>query len=415
MRSWLARSFVAFAVPEFRYIAAAGFMFTATWTIDALVQGWVVLGLTDSVFWVGVAAGIRGVAQLLFSLVGGTFADRRDRRRTLITVYLVAACIPLTLATLAWSGNLALWNALPLIALGGITGMVSPTSAALTYDVVGRERLLNASAFSFLASSIMRVVAAPVGGLVLDRLGIWQAYLLIATLFVITSATLVPLRVRRATSDAPAETAWAALLQGLRYARQTRAVRELFLLSVVTEAFGFAYQAMLPVIAREVLGVSATGLGELSAASSAGQFVAMTALSFAGNVRRKGLLLIASTMVFGGAVCGLALSTSFLLSLAIAVVVGASGSLYDTSMWTSVQLSASAEMRGRALGVYMATFGVSQIGGFIVGAAATLLTLPVALALAGGIVALNAVRLVPSIASFTPAHGELAALDAVGD
>ena len=90
------------------------------------------------------------------------------------------------------------------------------------------------------------------------------------------------------------------------------------------------------------------------------------------------------------------------MSLAIVLAVGAAASLYDTSMWTVVQMTASEEMRGRVLGVYMATYGLSLIGGFVVGAAASLTTVPLALGLAGVIVALNAARLVPAIARFTP-------------
>src|SRR5882672_6613084 len=109
MRAALRRVFAAFEAPGYPLLAASGLAFSATWTIDALVQGWVVLQLTDSPFWVGAAAGIRGTSQLLFSLAGGTAVDRRDRRRTLIATYAVLAAFALCLAAISAAGLLALW------------------------------------------------------------------------------------------------------------------------------------------------------------------------------------------------------------------------------------------------------------------------------------------------------------------
>ena len=402
MRAPIRRIFAAFEAPGYRYIAASTFAFVASWTMDALVQGWVVLQLTNSPFWVGAAAGLRGASQLAFSLAGGTAADRRDRRRTLMATHAFLASISVVLGVLALSGTLALWNVLVLVVLGGAVGLVGPTSSAMSYDVVGPARLMNASAFSFMNGAIARVFAGLVGGIALDRLGIAPTYFIVASLFLITGATLIPLRVARRARDAVSESSLVALRSGLRYAARTRAVRDLLILSAITETFGFAYQAVLPVVARDVLHQTATGLGALTAAGAAGQFIAMITLSLAGDVRRKGLLLIASTFAFGAAVAGLALSSVFLLSLAMVLAVGAAASLYDTSMWTVMQMTASEEMRGRVLGLYMATYGLSQIGGFVVGAVASVTTVPLALGLAGVFVAVNAARLVPAIARFTP-------------
>jgi len=395
--------FAAFEAPGYRFVAGSALSFTASWTTDQLVQGWVVLELTNSPFWVGAAAGMRGVSQLLFSLAGGAVADRLDRRRVLIGTYLLLATIALSLGALAASGRLALWNMLPLVVLGGANGLVGPNSSAMTYDVVGPARLMNASAFSFMSGAVVRTLAALAGGLALDRLGVAPAYVLVAALFLFTAAILVPLRVpAKPRGDAPHEGTLVALRGGLRYAARTRAVRDLLILSAITEMFGFAYLAVLPVVARDVLHQTATGLGLLAAASAAGQFVAMIGLSLAGDVRRKGLILIGSTLAFGIAIIGLGLSSVFVLSLAIVFCVGAAASLYDTSMWTVVQMTASEEMRGRVLGLYMATYGLSQIGGFVIGAMASITSVPLALGLAGIFVALNAARLLRAVARFTP-------------
>jgi MFS family permease len=342
------------------------------------------------------------VSQLLFSLAGGAIADRFDRRRALFVTYAVLAAVEVVLAALSASGALALWNLLPLVVLVGGVGLVGPSLSAMTYDVVGASRLMNANAVSFLNSAIVRTLTGVAAGLALDRLGIAPSYAVVAVLFLLAGAALIPLRVARSARELR-EPTLRALRAGLRYAASTVAVRSLLVLSAVTEVFGFAYLFVLPVLARDVLGVGATGLGALTSASAAGQFVAMLGLALAGDVRRKGMLLIASAMAFGLSIAALALSPIFAASLAVIFLVGASGSLYDTSMWTVVQMTTSAEMRGRVLGLYIATFGLSQIGGFVVATVATVATLPVALGIAAAIVTVNALRLLPATASYTPA------------
>lgn len=397
------RMFVAFEAPGYRHLAASTFGFIAAWQMDIIVQGWVALELTNSPFWVGAVVGLRGASQLVFSLTGGAIADRFDRRRVLFVTYAFLAVVELLLAALSAIGMLALWNLLPLVVLVGSVGLVGPSSSAMTYDVVGASRLMNANAVSFLNAAVVRTLTGVAAGLALDRLGIAPSYAIVAGLFLVAGAALVPLRVPRAAARAVREPTLAALRAGLRYAASTRSVRSLLVLSAVTEVFGFAYLFVLPVLTRDVLGVGATGLGALTSASAAGQFVAMVGLALAGDVRRKGVLLVASAIAFGVTVATLALSSLFLATLAIVFVVGACASLYDTSMWTVVQLTASAEMRGRVLGLYIATFGLSQIGGFIVASLATLASLPVALGIAGAIVTLNALRLLPAMGRLTPA------------
>jgi MFS family permease len=402
VRGPLRRIFAAFEAPGYRYIAASTFLFTGSWTMEAIVQGWVVLELTDSPFWVGAAAGIRGTSSLLFAVAGGTLADRFDRRRVLLATYAFIAAVAATLGLFALTGSLALWNVLPLVILGGAIGLIGPCSSAMTYDVIGPSRLLNASAFSFQSGAVARIFAGLLGGLALDRLGVAPSYFIVAALFLGSGAPLLPLRVPRRATEARREATLEALRAGLAYARRTRVVRELLTLSAITEVFGFAYLFVLPVLARDVLGVSATGLGALTSANAAGQFIAMTALALAGDVRRKGALVIGSMLAFGLAVVTLSLSSVFIISLAIMFAVGAAASLYDTSMWTVTQITASEEMRGRVMGLYMATFGLSQIGGFIVGAAASVVTLPIALGVAGTIVTLNALRSLSSTTRLTP-------------
>lgn len=368
---------------------------SGAFTLEMLAQGWLVLQLTNSPFWVGLAAGLRGATQALFSVLGGPIVDRADRRRMLLTAQLAAALGAMALATLLLTHAARLGHVLCYLVLSGVVTAVSkPSASGLMYDVVGPQRLLNASAFQFMAASLVRIIGALAGGVVIDRLGVAHNYLLIsaaygggvAALFLLRSPATVP----RATG--PFVRAVAA---GLGYALRVREIRALLLLSLVVEAFGFGFQAMMPVMARDVLRVGAIGLGSLAAMVGVGQLCATLAVASRGNPRNKGTLLVAAAIGFGVFIALFALSPWYSVSLAVVMIVGALGSSYDTSMSTVLMTVSSDEARGRVLGLYYSTMGVSALGWLGVGAAATALGMPAALALSGAIVAAGTLGMLP--------------------
>ena len=386
--------FAAFEVHDFRWLAVANFAQWGAWIMETLIQGWLVLQLTNSPVWVGAAAGVRGLTMLLFSLVGGSIADRVDRRKLLIVANLLGAAVAVGIATLVLASWIELWHVLVSLAIGGIvSGTVAPTFGALTFDVVGVGRILGANSFYLLSGAGVRIVMALIGGLVLDRLGVGPSFLISAAAYGLAAVGIAPLRAPRV--EAHSELPLAALRSGLRYAAGTPAIRRLLTVSLITETFGFAYVFMLPVLARDVLNVGAIGLGYLTAAIAVGALTAMLILTWRGDVRQKGRLLAGSAILFGCAVSALALSPWFALSLVLAAVVGGGSSLYDTAITSVVQVTVSAEMRGRVLGLVAATFGSAQLGAFAAGALASVIPLPFALALFGAVVAANGVWLIP--------------------
>ncbi|HET8568019.1 MAG TPA: MFS transporter [Candidatus Limnocylindria bacterium] len=404
MRVRRGRLLAAFEASGYRWLVASNFALWAAWTAEALTQGWLVLQLTDSPFWVGLVGAARGVGQVVFSVVGGTAADRFDRKRLVAFANVAAALISLALAALVAADRVELWHIVAASAVGGMLfALNGPTFSALTFDVVGGARILNATAFYFMGGAVPRIIAALAGGLLIDRLGLAPNFALVFVLYVAAAALV--LQVRRPTAAATAhEPPLRALLTGLRYVGRTPAIRGALVLSLVTEVFGFAYLWMLPVVARDVLVVGASGLGFLTAAVAGGQLVASLSLASVGDVRRKGRLLVTSAFAFGVAIVAFALTDRFAASLVLAFVVGSAASTYDSAMAAVLQVAVSPEMRGRVLGLYVSTWGASQVGGLIVGALATGIGVPLALALSGAVVALNALRANRLVDVLTPEH-----------
>jgi MFS family permease len=391
---------LAFEAPGYRWLWLNALCTSMTYTIELISQGWLILILTQSPLWVGLAAGLRGTSQAVFSFAGGTLADHTDRRTALIAMQAVQAGAALVVAGLVLAHAIQLWHVLLYVIVVGCAFAISkPMINGLIYDVVGARRLLNANAFQLMAGSILRILGALLGGLVIARLGVGQNYLLICAAYAVGIAGLLALR-----SPAPvrrdAEPFVAAVGQGFQYALRTPAVRGLLWLSLAIESFGFSYQYMLPVMARDVLKVGALGLGYLTAMGGVGQFLATVQVAAGGDVPRKGTLMIAAAIGFGVCLVLFSLSPWFLVSLGLIAIVGYLGSLYDATMSTVLQVSASEEMHGRVMGLYYATWGLNQLGALGIGAVASVLGMPVALAIAGAIVPACALGLVPNLRVF---------------
>ena len=391
------RSLLAFDAPGFSWLWLHSLFNSVAWTIETLTNGWLVLQLTNSPFWVGAVAASRGIVLFAFSVPAGAIADRADRRRLLIITQIAPAAGLVVLAPLVLHGAARVWHVAIFSIIAGMAAAIErPASSGLMYDLVGEKRLLNASVFRFMAGSIVRMIGAVAGGYVIDRVGIGQNYWLAAFAHLISAGCVLGLRAP-ATVKTITEPLLRAIREGFRYAVRAPQVRQFLWLSLMTEGFGFSYNSMLPVMARDVLRVGALGLGYLTAASGLGQLVATLGLASRGDLANKDRFTVATAMGFGLAIALFGLSPWYPASLVLVGLVGVMGSLYDAGMGTTLLLAASDAMRARVQGFYSATIGFNQVTGFGVGLLATLLGAPVALAISGSIAAASALALLPRI------------------
>ena len=403
MTSWLRGSrangresyFLAFRGTEYLWLWLGNIVSGAGFTVDMLAQGWIVLEITEEPFWVGFAAGVRGITWFIFGPPTGALLDRMDRRKILAGVYLLGCAGAAVIATVVFIGAVELWHMLLFSALMGLVMAVNqPANTSLTYDIVGPQRVLNANAFRFMGSGVIRIFAAIGGGFLIDTVGVGGNYTMAAVAYVLSTGFVLMLS-RPQIQTRLREPFITAITTGLKYAFTTPAVRRLLLISLAVEFFGFSYLWMMPVMAKDVLEVGGTGLGYLTAAAGGGSLVAMVVLASWGDVGNKRLLLAVGALGFGISLALFGLSPWFYVSLALVFLVGCMSSTYDTSLLTSIQLSASHEMRSRILGLYVSTWGVNQLGGIGLGAIATFLGAPLALFISGLAASAYVVRHIP--------------------
>lgn len=347
------------------------------------MQGWLVLDITDSPFWVGLAAGLQGFGLVGFGIFGGLIVDRFDKRKVLMFSQASTGTIALSVGLLVLFEQIQLWHVLLAATLQGIAMAIQlPASNALLFYTVGPSRLLNAMAARLMAFNFSRLIGSILAGWLLSHVGIWSCYMVAGLASYQAAVILLFLNL----SYPPEEKGvpfWQMLVEGVKYAWGNTPIRILLFMSVLMELFGFSHLVMLPVMARDVLDVGASGLGFLSAAGAAGAVVSTLVVAGLGDFKNKLGLLLFTAGAAGISVLFFGLSPWYLVSLCLSALASGALMAYDVTMGTLLQILSTDAVRGRIMGLYGLTFGFTSVGGLLVGAIALITGVPLAVSLGG--------------------------------
>ena len=365
---------------------------TGTW-MQAVAQGWLVLQLSNSAFWLGVDAFMSTAPGLVFTLVGGVFADLVDRRKLLIYSQIVAGLTALILGTLIVTGVVKVWMILVLsFVTGSCMSMAAPSYMALVFDLVDREDLANAVALNSTQFQLARALGPVAAGIAFKLFDVAGCFFANGISFAAVVIGLAMVRYRTRNAERPAADPTrgkflANLIEGFRYVAGRPRVSMLLIISAVTSLFGAPYIAMAPVFARDVLHLGETGLALLMGMAGAGSLFGALFLAYLGDFRRKGWFVLGGCLGFAVCLIGFSLSTNvvasviFLFALGFAIVC----SVAVTN--TLLQKLVTDEMRGRVLSLFMLSFiGAMPIGNLIAGAASQRFGAPRTLAVGGLII-----------------------------
>lgn len=383
MQTIISRTMSAFRHPTFVWLwFGSNFTFIGMMA-SGLTLGWLVLELTDSPFWVGAVAGARGIGQLVFSIFAGVMLDRYDKRRILLFAQMLNTILPFTLALLVFYEQIALWHLLAGSFMQGlVTSIRAPAFNTINYQLVGSQGILNASAAMSLGSNIAGVIGSSVTGILIEQYGEAVGLFFAAGAGLMGAGTIAAVRGSFKTTST-AEPVLQAAAAGIRYVWARGNLRKLLSLSLIIETFGFSYHVMLPVVARDVLGLGAAGLGALSAARGIGAGIANVWVASLGDYERKSLLLVTAVSGAGIFMILFGLSPWYAVSLALIFVLGAMLNTYDVTMKSLILLLAEDEWRGRVQSIYTLTYSFVSIGGFLAGTLATAVSASFALAVSG--------------------------------
>lgn len=372
-----------------------------TW-MQSVAQGWLVLQLTNSPFYVGLVSALGSLPILLVSLPAGVFADRMNKRRVIIVTQALSLLQALVLAILIWTHRIALWQVAAIAVFLGIVNAVdTPMRQSFIVELVGKEDLTNAIALNSSAFNAARVVGPSVAGLLISAVGLAWCYFLNAVSYVAVIAGLWMMRLPPWVRPARAGGDWDRFREGVRYVRGDRRVFALIAMMAIVSIFGFPFLVLMPVFARDVLRVGAAGLGVLMAAVGIGAMLAALGLAAFGPRVRKGALLVWTGPLFGAAITGFALCRWFPLALVILPLCGGAMILNTAVTNTLLQSVVPDGLRGRVMGFFTFVFiGMAPFGAFQAGWLAEQLGAPTAVMIGGLVCALSSLaiwRRVPEV------------------
>jgi MFS family permease len=401
----------ALGVREFRlWWLAVLFMWLSLQMLEVAI-GWEVYAQHGSALdlgWIGLA---EFVPMFVLALPAGHLADRAPRRVVFAGSLLIGAGVGVGLALVSGSGSTAVAPYLAL-AVGAGTSMAvgTPAARALPPTLVPPELLQSAMTLRSIATQAGQVSGPALGGL-LYGVSPSLVYLLAAGACVIAATLVMAMRPAAAAdvavrpgdeeggARAPADLH--SVLEGLRFVRHTQILLGAILLDLLAVLFGGAV-ALLPIFAKSILHVGATGLGVLRAAPAVGALLGAAVITRRPIAGRAGRLLLTMVLLYGASIVVFGLSRSYPLSLA-ALAVSGFVDLYSMNIRsTTVALATPDRLRGRVNAVEMVFISASnQLGYFESGLAAFLVgTIP---AVVGGgimtmLIAVSWGRLFPALA-----------------
>jgi MFS family permease len=355
-----------FAIPNYRYFWTTKISSTVSQMVLVIVIGWMVYDLARATMSPRQAAfllGMVGLAQFLplfgLTLVVGYVADRIDRRVIARGAVLLELACAATLGALALADRVTIPALFVVAALLGVgRAFASPSLSALAPNLVPPRLLPTAIAWNSVGWQIGAIGGPPLGGYLYAAAPaapfIASTVMLSISLYCLLRITPVP----RAAVEAAANP-WRAVINGLRYVRDNKVVLGAISLDLFAVLLGGA-TALLPVYARDILGVGPDGLGHLRAAPAVGAALTALYLSRRPLARRVGVKMFAGVAVFGAATIVFGLSRELWLSLAALATLGAADMVSVYVRASLIQLHTPDAMRGRVSAVSMLFISASN-------------------------------------------------------
>jgi MFS family permease len=373
------------------FFAGQGISLVGTW-LQQVALGWLVYRLTGSAFVLGMVGFLGQLPGFLIAPFGGVLADRWSRYPTLLVTQSAAMIQALVLASLVLSDRIGVWAILGLSAfIGVVNGVDIPTRQAFLVDMVERkEDLANAIALNSSMFNGARLVGPALAGIVIAAVGEGLCFLLNGISYVAVLGALLAMRLPAHPRPAERPRMVGQLVEGLRYAFGSPAIRSILLLLAVVSLVGMPYTVLMPVVAADVLHGGPATLGVLMASIGVGALLGALYLASRPSVLGLGRLAAVASSVFALGLIAFSLSRAVWLSAGLLAVTGLGMMVHMGASNTILQTIVEPDKRGRVMSLYtMAFLGAMPIGSLLAGALAGRIGAPNTVAV-GGIVSLAA-------------------------
>ncbi len=307
-----------------------------------------VYDISGSAFKLGLTGFLETLPFIVFGLFAGAVADAFNRKKLLVATISLQIVPNLMLGILTLTGATQVWHIYALGLLGAFVEVFNwPARAALIPRLVPPALLMNAMVVNTMILQTSFLVGPAIGGFLIDHGGLATAYFASTLVFVPAAIAILSVRTSGEILGKRRRVNLKSIVEGIEFIWIQRIILSLFLLDFAVVLVGF-YRPILPIFAADVFKTGASGLGLLYAAPSAGSLIGTTLLLMAGDVERKGILVIVAALFFAGSLALLGLSQWFWMAVISVAILGLADSVSVAIRRTVVQLLAPDGMLGRA-------------------------------------------------------------------
>jgi MFS family permease len=378
---------------DFRVLWFGAFTSTIGTWMQKVAQSWLVLTITgtSSAFFLGLDSFLGELPILLFTLIGGVVADRRDRRQLLLASQYVQMVAAFTLAALVYWDVVHIWHVLALSVLTGLAqAFGGPAYQSLLPSLVAKEHVPNAIAFNSIQFNLARVVGPLLAGAALAAFGMVACFGLNGFSFLAVIAAIMSLHIRHIPLTTTTRM-HQELKTGFTFVRANPGLIGLSVLGFASTFLGNPVLTFLPLFTQNVFHGGVNQYTYLMAAAGAGAVTGALVVAWLGKFRHMGRTLLIIQLLFGLLVALFALTRVFWLNAVLLFATGACMVMVFSMLSSLVQLNAPNEMRGRVMSIYMVAFrGGMPVGSLIAGWMATLTSAPAVLIVNGVLLTLVA-------------------------
>ncbi len=362
--------------------------------MQMLARSFLAWELTGSEIMVGLVGAGFAPPILLFSLFGGTVADRVDKKRLIQIGQLGTGTLALLIALSIVSGTIAIWQLIAASVVQGILfAFMMPARQAIIPQLVEKEQLSNAVALNASGMALMTLAAPAVAGLIYAAGGPEATYFTITGLNIGAVLLTSLLKPAVAVASVRSKRMWKDVKEGISYARTNRTVSMLLLVALSTTIFAMPLRMLLPIQIDEVFNRDVESLGILLAMIGLGALLGSLFIAGLKKSQHRGYVLLAATAMSGVAILAAGINPSYYLAIVIMVLVGLGDAGRRSLNASLIMENSDSDHRGRVMGLYMMNFGLIPLGTVPMAALGALIGIQWAFAIAGGLLVLAAVAM----------------------
>jgi MFS family permease len=329
----------------------------------------------------------------LFAPLGGLFADRYSRYRTVIATQTTSMLLALILAALTLLGHIHVWEVMLLASLLGVVNAFDiPARQAFIIEMVVPEDLINAIALNSAMFNGARILGPAIAGITVAAIGEGWCFFSNGVSYIAVIVCLLLMIVTPRERAGRRVSGLESVLEGFRFVWHTGPIRALLLLLGLVSLTGMPYAVLMPVFADKILHSDARGLGLLMGSTGVGALAATLVMAARREVRGLGRWINYASTGFGLSLILFSFSRSLALSVALLLPAGFCMLIQMASSNTLIQTMVPDALRGRVMAVYSMMFmGMAPFGALVAGTLAHHLGAPVTVALGGGVCMLGSV------------------------